>query len=74
MENLKNRKCGDCGESISFDIFLRDNPAVSVKQGRELWEDPFIVTYCPGCFLKRPEKPYRYRRRFRYNNRLNLRV
>ena len=74
MEQGKTRECGDCGKSIPFKIFLRDNPTLSMETAHNLWEDPFIVPYCPECFLKRPEKPYKRRRRYNYNDRLKLRI
>ena len=74
MEEPKTKECGDCGKSIPFNIFLRDNPTLSKKTAKTLWEDPFIIPYCPKCFLKRPEKPFRRRRRFNYNNCLKMRI
>jgi len=74
MKQLKARNCGDCGQVIPFDAFLRDNQTISLEQGRDLWEDVFFTIYCPECFLKRPEKPFRKRRRYNYNNSLKLRL
>ena len=71
MEYIKTRKCG---KSILFQIFLRDNPIISMKRAQKLWKDPFIIPYCPECFLNRPEKPYKRRRRYYYNNHLKLRI
>lgn len=73
MEQTKTKKCGDCGQLIPFHIFLRDNPTISKSRAQELWNDPFIIAYCPQCFLNRPEKPYRRRRRYYYNDRLKAR-
>ena len=73
MEQTIKKKCGDCGKLIPFQIFLRDNPTISKNRAQELWNDPFIITYCPQCFLNRPEKPYRRRRRYYYNDRLKMR-
>ena len=73
MEQIKTRKCGDCGTLIPFNIFLRDNPTISMERAQKLWNDPFIIPYCPQCFLNRPEKPYRRRRRYYYNDRLKMR-
>ncbi|MFX0028821.1 MAG: hypothetical protein ACFE8B_06400 [Candidatus Hermodarchaeota archaeon] len=73
MAQIKTRKCGDCGILIPFQIFLRDNPTISMKRAQELWNDPFIIPYCPQCFLNRPEKPYRRRKRYYYNDRLKMR-
>jgi hypothetical protein len=74
MEQLKERKCGDCGEIIPIDVFLRDNPTLSIEQGKNLWEDLLFTIYCPECFLRRPEKPFRKRRGYNRNNRLKLRI
>ncbi len=73
MQQLKSKECGDCGKRIPFQIFLRDNPTILVERAQDLWEDPLIIPYCPECFLNRPEKPYKRRRRYYYNDRLKLR-
>ncbi|MFW9821507.1 MAG: hypothetical protein ACFFE4_01140 [Candidatus Thorarchaeota archaeon] len=73
MWQLDSKECGDCGKEIPFQIFLRDNPTISLKRARDLWNDPLIITYCPECFLNRPERPYRRRRRYYYNDRLKMR-
>ncbi|MBY8985566.1 MAG: hypothetical protein KGD65_10880 [Candidatus Lokiarchaeota archaeon] len=73
MLQLQPKRCGDCGRIIPFQIFLRDNPTITAKRAQDLWEDPLIIPYCPECFLNRPEKPYRRRRRYYYNDRLKMR-
>jgi hypothetical protein len=73
MQHLEPKECGDCGQKIPFNIFLRDNPTIAIGRAKDLWEDPLIITYCPDCFLNRPEKPYRRRRRYFYNDRLKMR-
>lgn len=73
MQQLQAKICGDCGEEIPFRIFLRDNPTISLERTRDLWKDPLIIPYCPECFLKRPEKPYKHRRRYYHNDRLKMR-
>jgi hypothetical protein len=73
MEDINAKRCGDCGNFIPFNIFLRDNPTIGLERARDLWNDPFIIPYCPECFLKRPEKPYKRRRRYNFNDRLKMR-
>ncbi len=73
MQQLQAKLCGDCRMEIPFRIFLRDNPTISFERASDLWEDPLIIPYCPECFLKRPEKPYKRSRRYYYNNRLKMR-
>ena len=51
MSQLKARKCGDCERLIPFQIFLRDNPSIPIERAKDIWEDPFIIPFCPECFL-----------------------
>ena len=74
MSQLNARKCGDCEKLIPFQIFLRDNPSIPLERAKDIWEDPFIIPFCPECFLKIPEKPYKPRRRYNYNNHLRQRL
>ena len=73
MQQSQPKKCGDCGQIIPFQIFLRDNPTITPKRARDLWKDPLIIPYCPVCFLNRPERPYKRLRRYYYNDRLKMR-
>ncbi len=73
MQQLESRECGDCGKDMPFQIFLRDNPTISLERAQDLWEDPLIIPYCPECFLNRPERPYKRRRRYYYHDRLKMR-
>lgn len=73
MQQLESKECGDCGKGIPFQIFLRDNPTISLKRAHNLWKDPLIIPYCPECFLNLPERPYRRRRRYYYHDRLKMR-
>ncbi len=73
MVQVHTRKCGDCGKELTFEEFLRDNPSINEERGRDLFESPIITVYCTGCFLNRPEKPYKTNRRYYYRKRLRLR-
>lgn len=74
ITNNSDKNCIDCGKSISFEAFCRENPSITLHNAKELWENPLISVYCYNCFFKRPEKPYKQRRRYYYNNYLKLRI
>jgi hypothetical protein len=61
-EDSKNKKCADCGRSISFLEFLRDNPSFSKSRAKQLWKDSIISIFCPDCYFNRPEKPFKTKR------------
>jgi len=73
MQQIESKECGDCGKDMPFQIFLRDNPTISLERAQDLWEDPLIIPYCPECFLNRPERPYKRLRRYNYHDRLKTR-
>jgi hypothetical protein len=64
MEKISIKKCCDCNKLINYIEYRRINPSLSTDVAKDLWENPLITIYCPDCFLKRPEKPYRKRKRF----------
>ncbi|MFX1407437.1 MAG: hypothetical protein ACFFBW_10795, partial [Promethearchaeota archaeon] len=64
MEKLITKQCCDCSRIISFTEFRINNPLLSKEAASDLWENPLIKIYCVECFLNRPEKPYRKRKRF----------
>jgi len=69
-EVSQNKKCADCGKSISFLEFLRDNPSFSQVRGEDLWKDSMISKFCPDCYFNSPEKPFKTKRGyFNYNKR-----
>lgn len=59
---LDQQACIDCGKFMSFEVFRRDNPTLTFRRAQELWRFPFIEKYCPDCYFKRPEKPYKKKR------------
>ena len=61
-ENYPTKKCTDCGKSISFLQFLRDNPSFSPYRANELWNDSMISIFCPDCYFNRPERPFKTKR------------
>jgi hypothetical protein len=68
IEDSKDKKCADCGKSISFLDLLRDNPSLSKCRAIDLWNDSMISIFCPDCYFNRPEKPFKTRRGyFEYN-------
>ena len=66
MQNTKlhNKKCVDCDRVITFKDFCRINPFFSLKGAKELWNNPLITPYCSECYFKRPEKPFKLRKRY----------
>ncbi len=61
LKIIKN--CVDCGKLIDFENFCKLNPSLDNKTALDLWENPLISIYCPGCFFHRPEKPFKVKRR-----------
>lgn len=61
-EDSQDRKCADCGNTISFLEFLRDNPSISIVRAKDLWNDSLISIFCPDCYFNRPEKPFKIKR------------
>ncbi|MFX0059615.1 MAG: hypothetical protein ACFE85_17565 [Candidatus Hodarchaeota archaeon] len=64
MEKQIIKQCCDCNKSISFAEFLRNNSLLSKEAASDLWKNPLVNIYCIECFLNRPERPYRKRKRF----------
>jgi len=69
-EDSQNKKCADCGKSIAFSEFCRDNPSFTKERAQNLWNDSMISIFCPNCYFNRPEKPFKTKRgNFNYNSR-----
>jgi len=64
MEKQIIKHCCDCNKPINLTAFQRSNPLLSTEAATDLWENPLINIYCIECFLNRPEKPYRKRRKY----------
>lgn len=58
------KKCFDCGKSISFIDFCNDNPTMTKSRAELLWEDSYLSICCFQCFFKREEKPFKINKRF----------
>ncbi|MFW9882636.1 MAG: hypothetical protein ACFFG0_56965 [Candidatus Thorarchaeota archaeon] len=67
----KNKKCADCGKSITFSEFCINNPSFSEEIARDLWNDSMISIYCPECYFNRPEKPFKQKRGY-FNYRIRF--
>ena len=63
MKILPDKLCFDCRKILTFQEFRINNPSLSLQKAIKLWKDPLITPYCPNCFLNRPEKPYKTRKR-----------
>ena len=55
--------CVDCGKKISFQEFCEINSSLTEEQAEGLYYNPIINIYCPNCYFKRPEKPFKTKRR-----------
>ena len=58
------KKCFDCGKSISFGDFCNDNPLMTKTRAVDLWDDSLLSICCFQCFFRRPEKPFKINKQF----------
>jgi hypothetical protein len=65
-QKIPEKRCDDCKKSLTFEEFRRINPSITEQQAQEFWNDPMILIYCPDCYFKRPEKPFKAKRGY-YN-------
>lgn len=61
---IHEKKCGECNQSLTFEDFCRINPSLILKKAHDYWNDSMILIYCPDCYYKLPEKPFKRRRRY----------
>ena len=59
---MEFRICSDCKKILSFEEFLRDNPALNKVTADDIWSNSLYSVYCLDCFYNLPERPFKIRK------------
>ena len=62
----QEKKCADCNQTLTYEEFCQINPSLSREKAQEYWNDSTILIFCPDCYFKLPEKPFKSKRGY-YN-------